>query len=437
MRVMAWIVAATLLAALSTPAIAQDDDDDQRGRSEPKRVAKLHEQAPEIEAKFENADGNVSLERYRGRIILLFFFKSTDSASVEAMPRLNTIHEDYGDKGVVVIGLTPETKQSAESVVRGKRVRFIIGYEAETEESWNVSAFPLIYMVDTDGILEDRFHPDDRLEDKLQMQMRKTPPPGADPQALQNKFARASEVFREKEYGRAYTLASDVQKLVDGQSSLGKAVGKLIDDLEEAAKRWVEEARQATDAREYDRAARILAELKVRFAGTEIVDDVEEGIGRLYGVREAKPKMDKALENAQAALLNDRAADHEAHRRFLEALRLYRRAAEDYPNSEAGKASDAAIERIAANEEAQTIIRKRREDEQADRWLDIAERFRKVEMYGKAREYYDRILEDLPETRAASRARQRLQDLPKPEPEEEVEEEELAGEDEPDARAGR
>lgn len=445
MRATSWPAALLVFALLAGTAVGQvrpgEPQPEDEGRpKEPAREAKLEEPAPEIRAEsFLNAEGHVALDKYRERIVVLFFFRADDSASVEALPILNRVHKELGPRGVVVIGLTPEKKEKAESIVKGKEVQFIVGFGAETEQSYKVTSFPLIYLIDTAGILVNRFHPLENLEDKLQSQIARTPPAGADIKSLQNRFAQARTALGNKEYGRAYTLARDVEKLADKESALGKAVAALIAELNEAARKWLEEAKEAAKGSDYAKACRVLSELSVRFAGTDIGGEADNEIARLMGNRDVKPQIRKALDNAKGQLLNDQAADHEASGRFLEAIKLYRQASEDYPGTEAAEAADKAIERIAGDPRAQEIIAKRRAEEDADRWLDIADRFAKVEMYGKAREFYQRILNDHPETRAASKARERLARLPEAEPSEELEaaaaEAEAVEGDEPDKQA--
>lgn len=423
MRVTGRTIVALLWAGLVVAAAAQE------GPAQ-RREAKIGESAPEIEATFTNTEGDVSIEKYKGRIVLLFFFKTTDSASMdEAVPILNEVHKDQG-RNVVIIGLTPESRQDAESIVGGKEIRFIVGYESQADQSYSVPGYPWIYMVDTMGVVANRFHPLDQLEDKLQAQMNKTPPAGADTKSLQNRYTRARTAYNDSEFGKAYTLAKDVRNVVDAESSLGKMTAKLLEEIEEKAKRWLDEAKQAAEKDDFTKACRILAEISVRFEGTDLAGDAENEIGRLMGNREVKPKIRKALNNAKGELLNDQAADREAGGRFLEAIKLYRQATEEYPNTDAADVADQAIERISDDPRAQKIIKKRRAEEDADRWLDIADRFSKVEMYSKAREYYQRVIDVHPTTRAGSKARERLAALPEDEPEEEVEEtEEIVEED--------
>jgi peroxiredoxin len=388
--------------------------------SGPTKVA-LNERLPELEAAdWANYDGRPTLEKLKDRIVVLFFFR-TDDTSAESIPTLNEVYKTFHQLGVVVIGLTPQKRDVAESVVRGKQIKFIVGYGARTDQRYEVSSFPKVYLLDTAGRLVNRFHPGEELEDKIRAQMLKTPPAGADPQTLRRRYEQAIAAQKANELGRAYTLARGVTKLAGKESDIGKKATELVKQTEEGARKWLEEAKTAAKADDHDKACRLLAELSVRFAGEQIGADADTEIGRLMGNRELKPKIRKAMDNAKGQLLNDQAADHEASARYLEALKLYREVTEDYASTEASEAAEKAIERINGDPKAQETIRSLWADEEAERWLDIADRFAKVGMYDKAREFYQRIADTHPTARAAPRAKERMAKLPEEKPEEELE----------------
>ena len=50
----------------------------------------------------------MTLSEYKGKIILLHFFAAFSKASTKQLPHIQKLHEKYGEKGLVVIGLTLE-----------------------------------------------------------------------------------------------------------------------------------------------------------------------------------------------------------------------------------------------------------------------------------------------------------------------------------------
>lgn len=436
LRILAWLLVGGLTAAAlaqgggrqgGRPASGQEDkEEDTTGP----RIVAIGELTPELSAGgWVNHAGTPRLERFRGRVVVLFFFR-TDGASLDFIAPLNDLYKKFSRQGVVIVGLTPQKKELAERLIKDKEIKFVVGYGADVTERYEVSAFPRVYLLDTVGRLASRFHPADELETRLRTQLRRTPPTGADSSALTRRLEQARTALRDNKYGVAYTLAQDVTKLAERDSEPAKAAAELLKKIEDAARKWLDEAKAAAgeagdpgmkdadkEAR-YDRASAILAELSVRFAGTDLGQQADDEIGRLMGDARLKTRLRTALSNARGQLLLGVAAEEEAGGHYLEALRLYRGVTEEFPDTEAAQAAGGALERLRSDPKLRESIKDARADDEAERWLDLADGFAKLEVYGKARELYERVVSQHGGTPAATRARERLVRLP----EEEVEE---------------
>ena len=416
MRALRWTIVMGLLGAWAASATAQEE-------GEAPRRPVIGELAPDLLYRENDKDkGEPLLGKQRDHIVVLLFFRTDDSASADAVATLNKLHKDLGKRGVTIYGLSPEKKEKSDSFIKGKQIEFTTFWGGATNRYYDVSAFPKVYLIDTKGILVDRFHPGDNLEERVRAQMRKTPPVGADPDALKNHLSAAKQALESKNYGRAYTLAKDVDTLAEKDSDLNKNATKLLEQIQEAAKKGLDDAREAIKAKDYDKACRILAEISVYLEGTPIAGEAGNEIGRLLGDRELKPKMRKALDNAKGQLLNDQAAEHEAGKRYLEAIKVYRETIDKYADTEAAAAAEKAIERISGDPKTKDAIAKFRVEEEADRWLDLGDRFAKIKMYNKAREYYELVREKHAEASAAAKVKDRLKNLPEEQPEEQPEE---------------
>ena len=416
MRALRWTIVMGLLGAWAASATAQEE-------GEAPRRPVLGELAPDLYYLENDKDkGEGRLKKERGHVVVLFFFRTDDSASMDAVAVLNKLYKDLGKKGVTIFGMSPEKKEKADAFMKGKQIEYGVFWGGAINQYYDVAAFPKVYLIDTNGILVDRFHPGDNLEERVRAQMRKTPSVGADPDALKNNLSQAKQALDGKAYGRAYELAKNVSTLAEKESDLGKSATKLLEQIVEAAKKWLSDAREAIQAKDYDKACRILAEISVYLEGTPVAGEAGNEIGRLMGDRELKPKMRKALDNAKGQALNDLAAEHEAGKRYVEAIKGYRETIDKFPDTEAAAAAEKAIERISSDPKTKEAITKLRVEEEADRWLDLGDRFAKIKMYDKAREYYELIRDKHPEASAAAKIKDRLKDLPKELPEEQPEE---------------
>lgn len=420
-----------LALLLAASASAQNEN---AGSMEEGRKAAIGEPAPPLrvrtgsgrETKVENV-----LERHRRKLVILFFYRSNDPASNDAAPILKKIAGEYGKRGVSIIPITDEKKEKADAFVKAKELSGEYLAQVDMEFPYNVSAPPRIYLIDPDGILVNHFHPADRLEERVKEAMRRNPPAGADPETIRRLYERAEAALKAEQVGRAYGLALEVEQLTDKETSVGQNVRKLKETVEKAAREKLDAARKAFNEKKYDEALPRLAELSVRFAGTPLGTDADTEVSRVMGERDQKSKMRAALDEARAQVIFDRASDHEADGRFMDAIRAHREIMDRYPDSELAKKSETAVDRISADPKVQAQIAAERAEAEAERWFDIAERFAKAGMNAKAREYYGMVQEKHPKSRAAARVAERLKALPADEPDEDT-----GGDEKADEEAG-
>lgn len=377
------------------------------------------EQAPDLEMPTaENSERTGSmLDVFKNRVIVLMLWHSTDSTSVELFPMLNDLHEKYRKRGVVIIAVTEEKKEKAESTAKGKQAKFIVGFGFDPGEKWRFPAPAYAYIIDPRGIIAHaRFHAGDDLEGKIKEVIDKTKPLGSDEQSVKNRFAKLAEMMQKEQFGRAYTLMRELRLIADDKEA-GKQFDGTMKQIKEGVDKWLKQARDDIAAKNYKPACARLAEISIRFIGTEkeakdLKDDAEREIGKLQGDNETKAIMKKALDNAKGELKNDQAADLETVEQYLDARELYRQVIEESTGTDAAKAAQEAIDRINSDPRIQGDMQKLAAAEQAQRWCDLAERFERVELFDLARKQYERVISEHPDSRAAQKARERLDKLP-------------------------
>ncbi len=382
--------------------------------------AVLGEKAPGI--WYFNSDkdkGENLMDKYRDKVLILFFFRTDNSASDEAVPVVNKIYKNFQKKGVDVIAFSPEKKERVEQYVKAKEMNYTFGAGGLLHLIYDIPAPPYVCLIDTQGVFTARFHALDNLEDRLQAQLQKTPPRGADPESLKKRLKQAQTLLDGNDVGRAFTIARDINGIADKESSLADNVKKLMDKATEEAKKLLSEAKKNAEAKEYDKAFKVLADLSVRFENTDLQKDVEVELSRLLGDRDLKPRVQRAKDNAKGELLNDEAADLAEVDRYIEAIERYRDVTEKYPDTEAAKKAEAAMDKLNSDPKVKVEITKRSEADEADRWLDLGDRYRRAKLYAQARDYYEKVISTHPDSRAAGKAKERLSDLPADEDSEE------------------
>jgi hypothetical protein len=298
---------------------------------------------------------------------------------------------------------------------------------------------PYVALVDPRGVLVWRGVPDDRLEQRLADLIERSKPPLGDQRWLDRRYRKAERFLNQGDYGRAFTVARDLFRMTDDSHAEHSKSEALMPRCVEAAERGLTEAIQAERDGDLEEAARIVAQIAVRFHDP---DEAEGGdrdrpgqgqgpgqrnrqnesinrraeleIGRMNGNRELKALIREARNNAEGELQIDYAKDYEDDDFYIEAKRIYEDVVEDFEDTDAAKEAKRRLRRIERDKSIREKVAQRRARDQAVRWLDIGERFATLKMYDEARERFERIITEHSDTVAAERAKELLAELPKP-----------------------
>lgn len=383
-------------------------------------AAAIAQQAPRLgkpvpDFKIEDVSGGqptFELSKMKGKIVVLMFWRTTDSASIEAIPVLNDIYKDMSRSGVYVLAISPEEREVVEPVATGKGMQFPYAFKAgELVKNFDISSYPNVFIIDTTGNLAWRGHPADDLKERIKTQRTRTPPIGGESKTLSNKLKRAESLVAKQDVGRAYTLVKSVKDVVESGSALSEQAKAMMDTLEEAAKKVLEDIRQEIRSGKYEDACRRLAELSVRFSGLEVGRLADEEVAKLRADVKTKNIMKKAIDNARGELRNDEAEELAASSQYLEAVDIYRDVTEKYADTDAAGVAQKAMEHINSDPGIQQKMKAARDNEEAERWLDLADRFVKCELREQAKATYEKIVATHPKTLAASRAKKKLEEL--------------------------
>jgi len=424
---------------------------------------------------------------YKDHIVVLYYWNSMDSTSVELLPLLKELHSKYRNRGVVIIALTREKKERALRAVESKGAWFDwIAWGINPEEPYRFPAPRTTYIIDVYGrVAQARFDAGDNLEERILAQLRKTPTPAATDERLSQQLAAVRALMSAQDYGRAYTVAErlrhffwtmslDLYERRDRERRSGSRRGggdeegggsgnpqldqaeELLKQVFEGGKQWLTQAREEIKKEDYESACRKLANLSVRLEKKakeeggerrdrsarrsrgedrrrgrdrdrqgegegevveeirdfeELKEHVDREVGRLQGDAYTKAIINKALDNVRGEVQNELAAELLANGMYLEALDAYRETSEKYPGTEAARAAAAAMDKIYKDPQLREQIKKTEAAEQAARWFDLGERFARCELFDQAREYFEKVIKNYPDSAVAEKAKSRLAGL--------------------------
>lgn len=114
--------------------------------------------APSFEAETVERK-TVSLNDYRGKVVLLTFWATWCEPCKKEMPEIQAAFEEHKGEGFVVLGINfGEKPKEAEKLVEAMGLTFpiLIDRKVEVAEHYGVINLPVTFFIDQDGIIRER-----------------------------------------------------------------------------------------------------------------------------------------------------------------------------------------------------------------------------------------------------------------------------------------
>jgi thiol-disulfide isomerase/thioredoxin len=125
------------------------------------------EAPPEVSAAdWLNAETPPSLAGLKGKVVVVEFWATWCSPCVAGIPHLNKLHEEHGDKGLVILSFTDQSKQGIEKFVKEKPMKYVVGAGSELAADYGVIGIPHAFVIGRDGKLKWEGNPGDKEFDK-------------------------------------------------------------------------------------------------------------------------------------------------------------------------------------------------------------------------------------------------------------------------------
>ncbi len=122
--------------------------------------------APEVTAaKWINAD-SFSLADNQDKIVVVEFWATWCPPCRKSIPHLKKLHEEYADKGVVIVSLSNEPAETIENFMGKTEMPWILGAESTSGGAYGVSGIPAAFIV-VDGKIVWNGHPMGGLDEEL------------------------------------------------------------------------------------------------------------------------------------------------------------------------------------------------------------------------------------------------------------------------------
>jgi len=114
--------------------------------------------APRLQAEEWIGGEPLTIERLKGKVVLLDFWATWCKPCIAAFPKMREWHSKYGPRGLVIIGVTNHSSQTSEqvrSLVKKENLPWIVAIDPNdrTQMYYGVSPIPHTFLIDRTGVV--------------------------------------------------------------------------------------------------------------------------------------------------------------------------------------------------------------------------------------------------------------------------------------------
>jgi len=101
----------------------------------------------------------VNLTGLRGKVVVVDFWATWCGPCVEAIPHMQTLHDTYRDKGLVVIGHTDGSSRDLPAFITEKKITYVISVGKDIGGAYGDPEIPHVFVIDPAGKVAWHGHP--------------------------------------------------------------------------------------------------------------------------------------------------------------------------------------------------------------------------------------------------------------------------------------
>ena len=114
---------------------------------------------PEINATYWINTHPLTLAGLRGKTVLLEFWATWCSPCRTTIPHLIELHKQYAPKGLVIVSLTNEPKETVEPFAKQMGMTYALGGGSMSGRDYGIRGIPHAFLIDPSGSVVWRGHP--------------------------------------------------------------------------------------------------------------------------------------------------------------------------------------------------------------------------------------------------------------------------------------
>lgn len=373
---------------------------------------------PELSVPLANG-GTISLEKLKGKIVLLDFWATWCGPCMAEAPHMVEINQKYGPKGLQIVGISLD--DAAEPMLKVAQEKGFswpqhIDKGGKVSGQFGVTGIPHVFLIGPEGNVLWHDHPAAGMEAQIQKAFKEHPPKLVDEKTV----AAAGDVLTKTEAALKDNDPPAAIKALAAFPTGAKAdvetlarYERVAKELESAGDKMLAEADTLIEQKQYAAAVTKLKDLSSSLVGSPVGAKAKRKLSDVQAMPEVKKAVDDAVKASKSTEALATAQKLKAAGKHDLAYPRFRAIVKEFAGTDAAKTAAA---QVAAYEKDPVFAKRVMEQEastKAKGALSVARAYVKSGNTQQARAKYQSIITEYPGTSIAKTAEEEMKALPK------------------------